>query len=142
MQNCGWLFYYLHFERNYDVLKSKSPCFLLNKNMNFKVNMNFKIKARRNRKWKISHTVLEIWTLYFSSYKNCELKAKLSWAGPHERKKVHCCNVYFVWRKFSYVFWIIGSLQCILKYCFRDVFCINFCQITELIIMLVTIELS
>ena len=31
-----WLFYYFTFERNYDVLKkSKNPCFLLNKNINF-----------------------------------------------------------------------------------------------------------
>ena len=30
-----WLFYYFNFERNYDVLKSKSPCILLNKNINF-----------------------------------------------------------------------------------------------------------
>ena len=32
---CVWLFYYFNFERNYDVLKSKSPCILLNKNINF-----------------------------------------------------------------------------------------------------------
>ena len=30
-QNYGWLFYYFYFERNYDVLKSKSRCILLNK---------------------------------------------------------------------------------------------------------------
>ena len=29
---------YLYFERNYDVLKSKSPCFLLNKNIKFNKN--------------------------------------------------------------------------------------------------------
>ena len=29
------LFYYLNFESNYDVLKSKSPCILLNKKTNF-----------------------------------------------------------------------------------------------------------
>ena len=29
-----WLFYYYNFERNYNVLKSKSPCILLNKNRN------------------------------------------------------------------------------------------------------------
>ena len=28
------LFYYFSFERNCDILKSKSPCFLLNKNAN------------------------------------------------------------------------------------------------------------
>ena len=35
---CGWLFYYFNFERNYDVLKSKRPCFLLNKSINFNKN--------------------------------------------------------------------------------------------------------
>ena len=37
-QNCVWLFYYFNFERNYDVLKPKSPCILLNKNINFNEN--------------------------------------------------------------------------------------------------------
>ena len=35
---CAWLFYYFNFERSYDVLKSKSPCILLNKNINFNKN--------------------------------------------------------------------------------------------------------
>ena len=30
IKNCVWLFYYFNFERSYDVLNSKSPCFLLN----------------------------------------------------------------------------------------------------------------
>ena len=30
-----WLFYYFNVERNYDVLNSKSPCTVLNKNINF-----------------------------------------------------------------------------------------------------------
>ena len=34
-QNCVWDFYYLNFENNYEVLKSKSPYTLLNKNINF-----------------------------------------------------------------------------------------------------------
>ena len=34
-QNCVWFFCYFDFERNYDVLKSKSPCILFNKNINF-----------------------------------------------------------------------------------------------------------
>ena len=37
-QNYVWLFYHFNFERNYDVLKSKSPCILLNKNINFNKN--------------------------------------------------------------------------------------------------------
>ena len=32
------LFCYFTFERNYDVLKSKNPCILLNQNMNFNKN--------------------------------------------------------------------------------------------------------
>ena len=34
-QNCMWLFCYFNFERNYDVLRSKSSCLLLKKNMSF-----------------------------------------------------------------------------------------------------------
>ena len=30
-----WIFFYFNFERNYDIFKSKSPCILLNKNINF-----------------------------------------------------------------------------------------------------------
>ena len=33
-----WLFYYFNFERNYDVLMSKSPCIFLNKNISFNEN--------------------------------------------------------------------------------------------------------
>ena len=35
--NCC-LFNYFNFKRNYDILKTKSPCILLNKNMNFNKN--------------------------------------------------------------------------------------------------------
>ena len=55
-------FLLLSFERNYDVLKSKSPCILLNKDITL-------IKTKQSRKWKIQHTVLERRTLCFSSYK-------------------------------------------------------------------------
>ena len=82
-QNCWWLFYYFNFEMNYDVFKSKSPCFLLNKNMKEKE----KEKTKRNRKWKIPPTASDIWTLCFSSYKNRKLKVKLWWVGARERKK-------------------------------------------------------
>ena len=53
-QNCVCL-YYFYFERNYDNLWLKSPCFLLNRNINFN---------------KIPHTVLEKLTLCFNLYKN------------------------------------------------------------------------
>ena len=35
MQDYVWLFCHFNFETNYDVLKSKSRCILLNKNVNF-----------------------------------------------------------------------------------------------------------
>ena len=38
MSNCGWLFYYFNFERNYDVLKLKTPFISLNQNINFNKN--------------------------------------------------------------------------------------------------------
>ena len=77
-----WLFCYFDFERNYDVLKSKSPCFLLNKNINL----------NKNGKWKIPYTAVERWTMCFSSYNNRELKVKLWWVGARERSK----SVFFV----------------------------------------------
>ena len=44
-QNCVWLFSCFDFERNYDVLKSKCQCFLLNKNINFnKIDTGSKIE--------------------------------------------------------------------------------------------------
>ena len=72
------LFYYFNFQRNY-LLKSMSPCILLNKNTNF--------NTKRNRKWKIPHTILERRTLCFSSHKNRKLKVKLWWVRACERKK-------------------------------------------------------
>ena len=44
-QNCAWL-YDFYFERNYDDLKSKSLCFLLNRNINFNKN---------DKKWKMEN---------------------------------------------------------------------------------------
>ena len=37
-QNCVWLFYCFNFERNGDVLKSKSACGLFSKNISFNKN--------------------------------------------------------------------------------------------------------
>ena len=91
-----WLFYHYSFERNYDALRSNIPCILLNKNINFN-------KKKRNRKWKISHTVLEKRNLCFSSYKNRKLKVKL----------LHIKKHYFI--HFFFFLKFAESLQCILK---------------------------
>ena len=69
-QNCVWLFYYFYFERNYGVLKSKSPCILSNKN----VNLNK--KETESKMENPTHSFRET-NLCFSSYKSRKLKVKL-----------------------------------------------------------------
>ena len=44
-------------------------------------------KTKRNRRWKMPHTVLERRTFCFSSYKNLKLKVKLWCVGARQRKK-------------------------------------------------------
>ena len=80
-QNYVSIFFYFYFANNFDVLKSKRLCFLLNKNINFKK------KTRQNWKWNIPHTVLQRWRLCFSPYMNCKLKVKLWWVEARERNK-------------------------------------------------------
>ena len=55
-QNCLWLSYYFNFERNYNVLKSKSPCILLEKTL-LKNKTELKMENCRCRK-------PQRWTLY------------------------------------------------------------------------------
>ena len=69
---CGFFFYF-YFESDYDVLKSNSPCFLLNKNIKFKKN---ETKSKMEN---------------FSSSKNCQLKVKLWWVGAR-KKRVPICR--------------------------------------------------
>ena len=66
-------------ERNYDVLKSKSLWFPLDKNIN---------SNKNETEWKIENptTLLKRRILCFSSYENRGLKIKLWWV--HERKKI------------------------------------------------------
>ena len=73
-----WLFYF-NFGRNYDALKSKNPCILLNKNINFNKNET-ELKME-------NLTVSQRQTLCFSLYENCKLKVKLWWVGACERKR-------------------------------------------------------
>ena len=85
-----WLLYHFYSEKNYEALKSKKSMFSIEQNINF-------IKTRQNGKWKILHTFWEEWTMYFSSFKNCELKVKLWWVGARKRKK--CIFVKFILSK-------------------------------------------
>ena len=76
-QNCVWLFYHFNFERNYDVLKSKSPYILLSKNINF--NKDEAGSKMENPTHSFRETNLEACAL--AVYKNYKLKVKLWWAG-------------------------------------------------------------
>ena len=87
--NCVWLFYYFDIERNYDVLKSKSPSILLNKNTNF--NKNETESKMKNP----THSFREM-NLCFNSYKNPKSKVKLWWVGSREGKENVFCTVYFL----------------------------------------------
>ena len=64
-------FYYFNFEKTYEVLKSKSPCILSNKNINFDKN------ETESKMENPTHTVFDRGILCFSSYKNRKLKVKV-----------------------------------------------------------------
>ena len=56
-----WLFYYFNFERNYEVVKSKSSCLLPNKNKNFN---------KKETGSKMENPIHSFRTLCFGLYKN------------------------------------------------------------------------
>ena len=68
-----WLFYYINFERSYEILKSKipCPCILLNKNISFDKN------ETESQMENPIHSFSEMKLVLYSSYKNCKLKVKL-----------------------------------------------------------------
>ena len=77
-QNFAWFFYYFSFEVNYDVLKSKRPCILLDKNINF--------NKKRNRKLKIPHSYKET-NLVFKLIEESQIKNKTVICNKLELKK-------------------------------------------------------
>ena len=90
-QNYVWLFFCFNFERNYDVLKSKSPCILLNKNINF--NKNETESKMENPTHSFRETNLVIQLIEKSQIKS---KNVMSWSS--RRKEGIFCVVYFVQR--------------------------------------------
>ena len=93
-QSCVWLFYYFNFERNYDVLKSKSPCILLNKNVSFNKNeTESKIENPTHSFWETNLVLQLIWESQIKS------KTVMSWSS-RKRKEGIFCTVYFVRKKF------------------------------------------
>ena len=73
-------FLYFHFERNYGVLKSKSPCILLSKNINFNKNGIESKMENSTHSFRETNPVLQL--LY-----ELQIKVKLWWVGAHKRKK-------------------------------------------------------
>ena len=73
-----WLLHYFNFERNYVVLKLKSPCIFLNKNINFNKNETVENPAHSFRE---TNHVLQL-------IEKLQIKSKAGWwVRAHERKK-------------------------------------------------------
>ena len=66
-----WLLYYFYFERNYELLNSRSPCFLFNKTI---IATESKMVNPTKRFREMNHAL-----------QNCEAKVKLWWVGSRER---------------------------------------------------------
>ena len=94
-----------NFKRNYDVLKSNSPCVLLNKNIYFTKN------ETKSKMENPTHS-LERRTLYFSWYKNHRLKLKLWWTGAPERKK-RAFSVPFILSEENFLKLVFISMYCV-----------------------------
>ena len=55
-----WVFCYFNFEKNSDVLKSKFPCILLNKNMSFNKNEMESTMENPTNKFREMNVVLQL----------------------------------------------------------------------------------
>ena len=77
-----WVFFCFNFERNYGVWNPKSPCILLNKNIN--VNKNETEPKTENPSYSFRQT-----NLCFNSRRNqrTKIKVRLWWCGAYKRKK-------------------------------------------------------
>ena len=84
-QQFVWLFYQFHFERNYNILKSKSPCILLNKIINFNENET-KLKMKN-----LIHSVWET-NLVLQLMKESQIKSKtvMSWTSCKKKEGIFC----------------------------------------------------
>ena len=99
-QNSVWLFYYFNFKRNYDVLKSKSTCILLNKNTNF--NKNETESKRKNPTYAFRQRNLSLQLIQRS-----QMKSRTDELELRKEKRGH-----FLYRLFCPIFFK--------NICFRD----------------------
>ena len=97
--------FFFNFERNYYVLKLKSSCILLNKNINFNKNKtNSKVE---NLTQSFRETNLVVQLIYESQIKS---KTVMSWSSRKKKEDIFC-TVYFLRRKYFYNICILS--QCI-----------------------------
>ena len=112
------VFYYFNFERNHDVLQSKSPCFLLNTTINFHKNeTETKIENSTHsfRKMNLVHQLIQ----------ELQIKSKtvMSWS-LREKKECIFCNACFVRGNFFNI--------CVLSHCiaywikFRNIYTVPY----------------
>ena len=99
---CG--FSNFNFEKNYDVLKSKSPCILLNKNINFNKNETESKMENPAHRFRETNLVLQF-------ILESQIKSKtVSWSSRKKNESIFC-TVYFVRRNFFINICILS--QCI-----------------------------
>ena len=99
-----WLFHYFDFERNYDVLKLKSPSILLKKNINFHKNETESKMENPTHSFREKNLVLQL--IYKSQIKS---KNVMSWSSRRIKEGIFF-TVYLYERNF---FKICDLSQCI-----------------------------
>ena len=107
-----WLFYYFNLERNYDVLKSKRPCILLNKNINFNKNETESKMENPIHSFREPKLVLQLIT-----ESHIKSKTVMSWSLRKKEKGIFCA-VYFVRREIFSRFVFYLNVYC-LEHTFR-----------------------
>ena len=97
-----WLLYYHNFERNYDVLKLKSPCIFLNKSINFDKNGKESKIENPTQGFRDINLVLQL-------IQESQIKSKTVMSWSWRKKKRTFFVLFFVWRNVLsqfVVYWI------------------------------------
>ena len=94
--NCVWLFHHFNFKRNYDLLRSKSPFIVLNKNINFYKNKTESKMGNPTHSFRKTQVVVPL-------IEESQIKSKIvtSWS-LRKKKEGTFCTAYFVrWKVFN-----------------------------------------
>ena len=112
-----WLFCYFDFERSYQVLKSKSPCILLNKKINF-------ISKLENPTHSFRETYIVLQLLQKSKIKS---KTVMSWSSQKKIEGIFLLLAFFKVCVLSQciVYWI--HFQNIHTFTYQEHYFIHFC---------------